>query len=57
MKREIGNPTQADYSRTDAFAKISTFLGRICSLFLCRKPLLQELFGEEEGEEINCWTK
>ena len=48
MKREIGNPTQADYSHTDAFAKIFTFLGKICSLFLCRKPLLQELFGEEE---------
>lgn len=40
MKREIGNPMQADYSHTNAFAKISTFLGKICWLFSAEKPLL-----------------
>lgn len=50
MKREIGNPAQADNSCADAFAEICTFLGKIPSLFLCRKALLQEMFAEKEEE-------
>lgn len=50
MKREIGNPVQADYSHTDALAEIFTFLGRISSVFLCRKALQQEMFAEKEGK-------
>lgn len=54
MKREIGNPAQADYSRTDAFAKISTFLGKIRSLFsaenLYSKNCLERRGGRGGGE-------
>lgn len=54
MKREIGNPMQADYSHTNAFAEISTFLGKICSLFSAEKPLLLNncCAGEGNGEGV-----
>lgn len=57
MKREIGNPAQADYSHTDAFAEISTFPGKNSSLFSAENLDGKNCLERRGARGVNCRTK